>query len=309
MGSGKRAIDAGRGTPGLPSGRRAWLLVQSVYQVALRPAVVATIIAAMCLAFLSYSFVFAAAPQAQQIRIEYGQPKNPALEPVYSKLKQEHVLEYVRDVLSVFKLPRTLTIRLADCNGLSNAAYGNDSVIVCYEYVADILKNASEKQLPIGISRMDTIVGPLVDVFLHEGGHAIFAYLHVPLFGNEEDAADQFSSFIMLQFDKKQARRLILGSAYQYRMDVSAAKRTIATSAFADVHGQPAQRYFNVLCMAYGADPELFADLVTKAYLPKDRAKYCSDEYRRVSFAFKTLIGPHIDQRLAREALERPIRQ
>jgi hypothetical protein len=156
---------------------------------------------------------------------------------------------------------------------------------------------------------MDTIIGPLTDVFLHEAGHAIFAYLNVPLFGSEEDAADQFSSFIMLQFDKERAHRLILGSAYQYRMDVRAATTTVTTSAFADVHGQPAQRFFNVLCMAYGADPALFAELVTKAYLPRDRATYCSDEYKRVSFAFKTLIGPYIDEGQVQEVLDKRIKQ
>jgi hypothetical protein len=57
-------------------------------------------------------------------------------------------------------------------------------------------------------------------VFLHEAGHALFDLLNVPIFGREEDAADQLSSIIMLRYDKERARRLILGSAYQYKMDV-----------------------------------------------------------------------------------------
>ena len=264
-----------------------------------------SITAIVCLSLYFPSRACATESKAQQIQIDYGKPRNPHLEPIYNELKEQRVLEYVRDVLNSFKLPRPLTVKLSDCNGVSNAAYGNDSIIVCYEYVADILKNASKEQLPIGISDKDTIVGPLVDVFLHEAGHAIFDYLRVPLFGNEEDAADQFSAFIMLQLDKERARRLILGSAYQYRMGVKDRKFTIATSAFADVHGQPAERFFNVLCMAYGADPELFSDIVTKAYLPRDRAKSCPREYGQVRFAFETLIGPYIDEQLVRVALEK----
>jgi hypothetical protein len=105
----------------------------------------------------------------------------------------------------------------------------------------------------------------------------------------------------MLRFNKDESRRLILGSAYQYKGDLSAPTVTIKQQHFADEHGTPAQRFFNLLCMAYGADPKLFADVVEKGFLPKDRAEICESEYIQVSHAFDTLIGPHIDRRLARK--------
>ena len=61
-------------------------------------------------------------------------------------------------------------------------------------------------------------------------------------------------------------------------------------------HGTPAQRFYNLLCIAYGADAQLFADLVQKGYLPKERAEGCAEEYQQVVYAFQMLIGPHIDQ-------------
>ena len=48
---------------------------------------------------------------------------------------------------------------------------------------------------------------------------------------------------------------------------------TVAMKKFSDEHGIPAQRFYNVLCMAYGADPNLFADIVEKGYLPRDRSE------------------------------------
>ena len=42
---------------------------------------------------------------------------------------------------------------------------------------------------------------------------------------------------------------------------------------FVDEHGTPAQRLYNLLCIAYGSDKELFADVVEKGYLPKERAE------------------------------------
>ena len=62
---------------------------------------------------------------------------------------------------------------------------------------------------------------------------------------------------------------------------------------FADEHGTPSQRFFNVLCLAYGADKELFADFVSKGYLPQDRSEGCEDEYAQVDRAFERLIMPY----------------
>ena len=60
-----------------------------------------------------------------------------------------------------------------------------------------------------------------------------------------------------------------------------------------------------MLCIAYGSDPKLYSDLVTKGLLPQDRADQCPVEYEQTAFAFKTLIGPHIDRVAAKRALKR----
>ncbi len=114
----------------------------------------------------------------------------------------------------------------------------------------------------------------------------------------EEDAADQFAAYLLLQFAKSDARRLIAGVAYAYRLDAS--KPTTKKNPFADEHGLPAQRFYNVLCIAYGADSKLFADLVEKEYLPKERAEGCESEYEQVTRAMTKLIRPFIDQTRAK---------
>jgi len=43
------------------------------------------------------------------------------------------------------------------------------------------------------------------------------------------------------------------------------------------------------------ADKKLFAPVVKRGYLPKDRAEMCDDEYRQIEFAYRTLIAPHQD--------------
>ena len=127
----------------------------------------------------------------------------------------------------------------------------------------------------------------------------MFDLLKVPIFGREEDDADQFSAYIILQMGKEEARRLITGAVYQYRSGVKSETQTITTKRFADEHGTLSQPFFNILCLAYGADAELFKDIVESGYLPKERADECGDEYSHVAYAFKTLIGPYVDRKLA----------
>ena len=119
--------------------------------------------------------------------------KNPAHEALSRMLKERQVLEKFKEFLSPLRLPRALRLKLQGCDGVSNAWYGDDAITVCYEYIDDILRNAPEEKTPAGVTRADAIVGPTLEVFLHEVGHAVFDYLDVPILGREEDAADQFA--------------------------------------------------------------------------------------------------------------------
>jgi len=243
--------------------------------------------------------------KSNSIDIKYGEPKSPDHQPVLKLLKEARALEKIRELLSPLRLPQRLLLQTQGCDGISNAWYDGESVTVCYEYLDELWKNAPEKTTPTGIEPIDTLAGPVADVFFHEAGHAVFDILQIPLFGREEDAADQFSTYLMLRFEKDEARRLILGSAYQYKGDLSAPTVTIAQQKFADEHGTPAQRFYNLLCMAYGSDTKLFADVVEKGFLPKDRAEGCENEYGQAVFAFEKLIVPHVDRKAVGK-LKRP---
>jgi len=227
-----------------------------------------------------------------QIRIVYGEPKNPAHQPIYERLQKRRVLEDFRDFLSPLKLPQPLTIKTEGC-GVVNAYYSGGAVTICYEYIAWIHQIAAKITLSNEISLEDAVVGPFVDVLLHEVAHAIFDLLKIPLFGREEDAADQLAAFILLQFGNDVARRTIVGAALLFRQ--MAEDHQPGTADFAAVHGLPAQRFINVLCIAYGAQPKLFADYVKQGFLPPHRVGHCRWEYQQILYAFKTLISPHVD--------------
>jgi Putative metallopeptidase len=240
--------------------------------------------------------VLKASVKTNQVRYEYGDPANDMQKNLRDRLQSMHVLERLSEFLSPLQLPRTLTLRIQGCDGKVNAYYWNDEVMVCYEYFNFLLKVAPNMMTPEGITRHDALAGMTADVFLHETGHAVFDMLDIPFLGREEDAADEFSAYILLQMSKDCARRLILGVAYlgsaQAQQELA---RPFMLSQFADVHELPGQRYFNVLCMAYGEDPNLFADAVDYWHLPQSRAKNCRYEYLRFQYAFRALIDPYVD--------------
>jgi hypothetical protein len=247
----------------------------------------------------------AQAASASTVSVSYVPPKNAAHQPIYEYLKKIGFLEKLQEFLGPFRLPRTLSVKVEGCDGDANAWYENDLIVVCYEYVDELWKAMPTETTGTGVTPIDALVGPLFDTCLHEFAHAIFDMLQMPVLGREEDAADQVSAYIMLHLGKAEARRLIGGAAYAYKTEAEAATASPTVKQFADVHGTPAQRFYNLLCIAYGADAQLFGDMVEKGYLPKERAEDCKDEYRQVAYAYEKLINPHIDHVLAREVFDK----
>ena len=244
-----------------------------------------------------------AASKPDRVSVRYVAPKNPVHQKIYVDLKQRGALEKLQEFLSPIRLPEKLRISLAGCDGEADAFYEDAAITICYEYINELWENMPEETTPGGTAPIDTVIGPLFEVSLHEVGHALFEMLELPVLGREEDAADQVAAYIMLQFGEVEARRLILGTAHAYKIDEERSAPCRPLEDYANEHGTPAQRAYNLLCIAYGADTKLFADIVSKGYLPKARAEFCEEEYEQVQDAFEILIRPHLDPVLAEKVL------
>lgn len=240
--------------------------------------------------------------KTDQVRIVYTEPKSLAHQKVLQTLRDRQFLEKMRKILSPLELPRRVTVKVTSCNGKRNAFYDNAVITICYDYLDFIMENAAKAPHTIGISTESAWMGATFDLVLHEVGHAVFDTLTIPVLGREEDAADSFSAYIMLQFPPAQAHNLIAGTAF---LALTEARETqpngLSPKIYADEHGLPMQRYFNLLCTAYGADPKTFADILARAHFPEKRQEGCKDDYKQIKYAFKTLIDPHVDERLARK--------
>ena len=254
-----------------------------------------------------------AAPAAREelgrIHIEYVPPKKPAFQKTYEAVKERRVLERLQEIFSPFRLPEDLYIKTLECDKRNNTYFEREedrpTVKICYEYMKWLHDKLPKKPTKAGLTPTEVLVGQYVFAAAHEMGHALFDVYNIPIFGRQEDAADQFATYFILQFGGERARRLILGAAYAYASFVKQLtgnpKVTLPLAAFSSDHGQPEQRFYNLICIAYGYDPKLFAGAVEKKYLPATRADVCKLEYGNLRYAVKTMIDPHIDQELAQK--------
>jgi Putative metallopeptidase len=249
--------------------------------------------------------------QPNRIKIQYDKPNNADLQTIYHRLMDHRYLERIQEILSPLRLPEDLNIKATQC-GVMNAWYRRENskptVTICYELLKTVSQSMPKETTPDGIEPMDAAVGQAVWLALHETGHAVFDIFDVPIFGHSEDAADNFATYVMLHFGKQQAWRWINGAAWAWRGYVAdyRTKPVIQEqlAGFASNHGQPQERFYNLMCLAYGADPGTFATLTENGFLPPNRAPTCAYEYKTLVNAFNLEIEPHVDQEMKRQVMD-----
>jgi hypothetical protein len=267
--------------------------------------------------------------QNEMIEIQYNEPTSAKYRPIYERLKNRKLLEQLAAFLSPLKLQGVLVLSLEEgdpraCGGPNSYYDGAGTLHLCYSWFY-YLENEVAKEYPRepnepftqtslglipGVTRAEVIVGGAVGVILHELGHALFDIQDVPLFGREEDGADQIAALIMLQFGKDVALTTIKGFFnvwHHFNAErMRAQKGEIKPYQEADEHSIDIQRAYNFLCIAYGKEPEAFQELADRM-LPRIRKANCADEYKQVAFAFRKTLLPDIDQELMKKVLEMQI--
>jgi hypothetical protein len=232
---------------------------------------------------------------------------------VRDRVIRARLLERLRDFLAPVRLPRSIGLVAAECDGGENASpfyhSGTRIITVCYQFIvraetiADKLMAAFKKdpkRFPFPITRDEFLWGLIGGVLLHESGHALFDVLDVPVFGREEDAADQMSVLVALHLRPQIAEAAVKSYAYFWRLvpdPDSGVKDGKMNEDFSDEHGTGSQRLYNGLCLGYGHSPAVFAKFVAAGWLPEARAKGCAREYARLESAFVRTVLPFIDMK------------
>ncbi|WP_299688922.1 DUF4344 domain-containing metallopeptidase [uncultured Tateyamaria sp.] len=120
------------------------------------------------------------------------------------------------------------------------------------------------------------VAANLLSVFYHELGHAMIDVLGLPVFGQEEDAAD-VASILMIDtfYEEDVAQDLAYDAAFGFWAEAELG----ADAIYWDVHGPDEQRFFNTVCLFYGANPQARDGFAADMGLPEERADTCPEEY------------------------------
>jgi Putative metallopeptidase len=135
------------------------------------------------------------------------------------------------------------------------------------------------------------VASNLVATFYHEVGHALIDVLDLPVLGREEDAADALSALLTHHvWNEEAATAIVYDAAFAYSAMVAEAERDGVEPAYADTHSLDQQRYYNLVCLYLGAEPELRADAAAELGLPEDRALGCEEEFQLADGSWGALL-------------------
>jgi len=203
-----------------------------------------------------------------------------------------------------FNLPGPLPVRFVECQD-ANAWYSAEPaphIDICYQLLrrsAALLKPAVPPE-----HLTQSVLLSALWTFYHELGHALIHVYDLPTVGKEEDAVDQLSTLILLGSDEGGVQAVQIAAVEFFRTGERAEKDIADASKrgqnlefpFWDVHSLDKQRFYEMLCLAYGKNPTENADLITEGLLPKERAEGCEYEYQKTDRAWDALLAPHLRQ-------------
>ena len=135
----------------------------------------------------------------------------------------------------------------------------------------------------------DFVAANVLSTLYHEFGHALIDITEAPVLGQEEDAADILSVVLLDAFWEEDFAQSV--TAYT-AMSFELAADEDDEPAYWDVHGLDMQRYFNQICLFYGADPDVRAQLAEDFELPEERAETCSEEFDLAADSWAAILEP-----------------
>ena len=220
----------------------------------------------------------------------YESPEDESFNKIYNILQETAFFDVlVTELNSTYSFPRNIDIVFVDC-GEENAFYDPETVEVymCYELIqkyADIF--AEEYQGDYS----DEVILAGHFTFLHELGHALVDQYQLPIIVREEDVVDSFATILLLQTGEEDS---VIAGIEQFDIDAEEEDEELSELPFWGEHSLSIQRVYNIACLAYGSDPNGYADFVDDDFLPEERAEGCPEEYEQARDGWQTLLADFI---------------
>lgn len=178
-------------------------------------------------------------------------------------------------------------VELKSCNAV-NAYYmpkrGDGPYIVFCKELVEFIYSSAQRSHNNPQAQALSASSQITFILTHELGHALIDLLELPITGREEDAVDQLASVILEDSPEM--------TSYASAFWATQSQGRHSREQYAGEHGLNEQRYYNILCWAYGADPLIRFEIGRK--VPANRRGRCENEALSMTRAWKRILGEHL---------------
>ena len=208
-------------------------------------------------------------------------------------INQQAVYGIVGKLKEQIAMPFEIQVIFEECGG-PDSYYDEYSheIVICYELI-DTYSELFSRTLKTRSARDEATKGAVVSMFLHEVAHALIAGWNLPITGREEDAADQFSTLMLIN-EIAEGDEMALHGARSFKLLADLEKNL--NKDYSGPHSLDEQRFFNTICLVYGRRPERYESLIRNGTLPEARAFECERDYARVNKSWQTLLAPYLSR-------------
>ncbi|MBP6003175.1 MAG: hypothetical protein KA746_07055 [Pyrinomonadaceae bacterium] len=220
-------------------------------------------------------------------------PKTKSQNPKKDMPKDEkEVFQEIATALNeLIAMPKDIYLNMDTC-GEPNAYYSPDTseITFCYELLVQYeeeFKSIEKNQKKVDEMVEDT----LIQTLFHELGHCLIDVWDLPATGREEDAVDQLATILMLDGSPEGANSAI-NAALEF--EIASRDQDKGDMLFWDEHSFSKTRFFDMVCLVYGSNPDQYSGLVGPDLLPEQRAVRCTEEYERANRSWMKLLEPYI---------------
>jgi len=209
-------------------------------------------------------------------------------------ISQQAVYRTGRELKNIIALPFEVEVVFRECNS-PDSYYDEVSheIVICYELI-DVYSELFARTIKTRTVRDEAAKGAVVSMFLHEVAHVLIDGWDLSITGREEDAADQFSTLMLIN-GLPDSEEMALHGARSFE-SLALIEKGLEKD-YSDSHSVDEQRFYNTICLVYGHRPERYEYLVRNGSLPAERAVECKEEYSRVNKSWQTLLAPYLVRR------------
>lgn len=235
--------------------------------------------------------------------VVYPEVKTKSHEELRRAIKETGALADIAKALNdEFILPRDITIAFEEL-GTANAYYSpaTHRISIGYELMDELhalfLKSGHDKSEAGQDKATEETLNSTMFLFVHELGHALIDVYDLPVVGHEEDAVDEFSVVLFAGNqgeDSEAASHIALLGAESFLLLSARDEKELADLPMWDERSLSKQRFYNILSLVYGSNPEKYKAIVEGDLLPKDRAARSEAEWAQASKSWNRLLKPYI---------------